>query len=108
MHVMHPEEDKDLVSLNMVEDLIVQDKFVTFTIDLPENDPPLESELKNVARKQSINMSAKKLCWILQPPLIFPNLRQRRKTVTKVISGPGPPPQETGPTTRGREHFAGG
>src|SRR6056297_1288629 len=31
-HVMHPEMGKDLVTLNMVEDLIVQDKFITFTI----------------------------------------------------------------------------
>lgn len=35
-HVMHPEMDKDLVTLDMIEDLIVQDSFITFTIDLPE------------------------------------------------------------------------
>ena len=45
-HVMHPEMEKDLVTLDMIEDLIVQDAFITFTIDLPEKDPKLESRLK--------------------------------------------------------------
>ncbi len=45
-HVMHPEMDKDLVTLDMIEDLIVQDSFITFTIDLPEKDAKLESKLK--------------------------------------------------------------
>ncbi|WP_445664132.1 Mrp/NBP35 family ATP-binding protein [Fodinibius sp. AD559] len=45
-HVMHPEMEKDLVTLDMIEDLIVQDSFITFTIDLPEKDPKLESKLK--------------------------------------------------------------
>ena len=51
MHVMHPEADKDLVSLNMIEDLVVQDKFVTFTIDLPDKNPKLESMLKEKCRE---------------------------------------------------------
>lgn len=45
-HVMHPELDKDLVTLNMIEDLIVQGTFITFTIDLPEKDTKLEAQLK--------------------------------------------------------------
>lgn len=45
-HVMHPESEKDVVSLNMIEDLVVQDKFITFTIELPEKNAELESELK--------------------------------------------------------------
>ncbi|WP_441001115.1 P-loop NTPase [Fodinibius sp. SL11] len=45
-HVMHPGMEKDLISLDMIEDLIVQDSFITFTIDLPEKDPKLESTLK--------------------------------------------------------------
>lgn len=45
-HVMHPESEKDVVSLNMIEDLIVQDKFITFTIELPEKNAELESKLK--------------------------------------------------------------
>lgn len=45
-HVMHPDADKDLVSLDMIEDLIVQEKFITFTIDLPEKNAKLEARLK--------------------------------------------------------------
>jgi len=45
-HVMHPDADKDLVSLDMIEDLIVQEKFITFTIDLPEKNAKLEAQLK--------------------------------------------------------------
>jgi ATP-binding protein involved in chromosome partitioning len=47
-HVMHPEMEKDLITLDMIEDLIVQDSFITFTIDLPEKDPKLESKLKEL------------------------------------------------------------
>jgi len=50
-HVMHPEMGKDLVTLNMVEDLIVQDKFITFTIDLPEKNPKLDNNLKDLGRE---------------------------------------------------------
>ncbi len=45
-HVMHPEMEKDLVSLDMIEDLIIQDSFITFTIDLPEKNAKLEAKLK--------------------------------------------------------------
>ena len=50
-HVMHPELSRDLVTLNMIEDLIVQDKFITFTIDLPEKDPKLENKLKQLCEE---------------------------------------------------------
>lgn len=50
-HVMHPDSDKDLVSLNMIEDMVVQDKFITFTIDLPDKDPKLENALKEECRE---------------------------------------------------------
>lgn len=45
-HVIHPEMEKDLVTLDMIEDLIVQDKFITFTIDLPEKNAKLEARIK--------------------------------------------------------------
>lgn len=45
-HVIHPEMEKDLVSLDMIEDLIIQDNFVTFTVDLPEKNTELEAHLK--------------------------------------------------------------
>jgi ATP-binding protein involved in chromosome partitioning len=50
-HVIHPQGDKDLVSLNMIEDLVVQDKFIAFTIDLPDKDPKLENTLKEKCRE---------------------------------------------------------
>lgn len=50
-HVMHPEMGKDLVTLNMIEDLIVQDTFITFTIDLPEKNPRLDNKLKEMCRE---------------------------------------------------------
>lgn len=46
-HVMHPQGEKDVVTLDMIEDLIIQDSFITFTIDMPEKDAKLEAELKN-------------------------------------------------------------
>lgn len=50
-HVMHPEMGKDLVTLNMIEDLVVQDKFITFTIDLPDKNPKLDNKLKELCRE---------------------------------------------------------
>lgn len=45
-HVMHPDMGKDLITLDMIEDLIIQETFVTFTIDLPEKNAKLEAQLK--------------------------------------------------------------
>jgi ATP-binding protein involved in chromosome partitioning len=50
-HVMHPEMEKDLVTLDMIEDLIVQENFVTFTIDLPEKNAKLEAQLKEMCEE---------------------------------------------------------
>ncbi|HLR25292.1 MAG TPA: Mrp/NBP35 family ATP-binding protein [Fodinibius sp.] len=50
-HVIHPEGEKDIISLNMVEDLIVQDSFITFTIDLPEKNAALEAQLKDLSEE---------------------------------------------------------
>lgn len=50
-HVLHPEMNKDLVSLDMVEDLVVQDSFITFTIDLPEKNAELEHRLKEECKE---------------------------------------------------------
>ncbi len=51
MHVIHPEAGKDLISLDMIEDLIVQEKFVAFTIDLPQKNPSLEAKLKQLCEE---------------------------------------------------------
>lgn len=44
-HVLHPRLKRDLISLNMIEDLITQEKFVSFTLEFPEKDEALEQEL---------------------------------------------------------------
>lgn len=44
--VLHPAEQRDLISLDMVQDLIVQDKYISFTLEFPEKDEALENELR--------------------------------------------------------------
>lgn len=45
MHVIHPVEELDLISLEMVQDLIVQDKYVSFTLEMPAKNDELAREL---------------------------------------------------------------
>src|SRR5690554_6570233 len=44
-HVLHPQYDRDLISLNMIEDLICQEKYISFTLEFPEKDESLEQDL---------------------------------------------------------------
>ncbi|HKK24300.1 MAG TPA: P-loop NTPase, partial [Gracilimonas sp.] len=44
--VLHPSEQRDLISLDMVQDVIVQDKYISFTLEFPEKDEALEAQLK--------------------------------------------------------------
>lgn len=44
--VLHPEEQRDLISLDMVQDIIAQDKYVSFTLEFPEKNEELENQLK--------------------------------------------------------------
>lgn len=46
MHVLHPEYEKDLISLDLIQDLIVQEKYVSFTLELPEENKTLAADLK--------------------------------------------------------------
>ena len=48
-HVLHPQEKQDLISLDMVQDLIIQDKYVSFTLELPEQNEALALDLKEKA-----------------------------------------------------------
>ncbi len=50
-HVFHPKYEKDLITLDLIQDLIVQDKFITFTIDLPEKTPELDTRLKEMCEE---------------------------------------------------------
>ncbi len=43
--VLHPSEQRDLISLEMVQDLIVQEKYIAFTLEFPEKDESLEKHL---------------------------------------------------------------
>lgn len=45
--VLHPTYKKDLISLGLVQDLITQDKYISFTLELPEKDDKLANKLKN-------------------------------------------------------------
>ncbi|MFV1883956.1 MAG: P-loop NTPase [Balneola sp.] len=48
-HVLHPTEKQDLISLDMIQDLIVQDKYVSFTLEMPEQNEALAIDLKEKA-----------------------------------------------------------
>lgn len=44
--VLHPTEQRDLISLDMVQDVIVQEKYISFTLEFPEKDEALENQLR--------------------------------------------------------------
>ena len=44
--VLHPNEQRDLISLNMVQDIVCQDKYVSFTLEFPEKNEDLETQLR--------------------------------------------------------------
>ncbi|MFP8489622.1 P-loop NTPase [Gracilimonas sp. Q87] len=44
--VLHPKEQRDLISLDMVQDVIAQDKYISFTLEFPEKDEALEEQLR--------------------------------------------------------------
>tara|TARA_R110002096_G_scaffold434442_2_gene655998 strand:+ start:25170 stop:26282 length:1113 start_codon:yes stop_codon:yes gene_type:complete len=46
-HVIHPTEKQDLISLDMVQDLIVQEKYISFTLEMPEQNKALAAELSS-------------------------------------------------------------
>lgn len=48
-HVLHPQDKMDLISLDMIQDLIVQDNYVSFTLELPERNEALVLDLKEKA-----------------------------------------------------------
>jgi len=47
--VIHPSYKKDLVTLDLIQDLIVQEKYVAFTLELPKKDDELAAYLKKEA-----------------------------------------------------------
>lgn len=49
--VIHPEYKKDLITLDLIQDLITQEKFVSFTLELPRKDDSLAHHLKQECSK---------------------------------------------------------
>lgn len=45
-HVIHPEYERDLITLDLIQDLIIQEKYVSFTLELPTDNKPLATDLK--------------------------------------------------------------
>lgn len=45
-HVLHPDYEKDLITLGLIQDLIVQEKYVAFTLEMPAENKPLAADLK--------------------------------------------------------------
>jgi ATP-binding protein involved in chromosome partitioning len=50
-HAIHPELSSDLVSLNMIQDVIIQDKYIAFTLEMPEKNEKLALNLKRIAEE---------------------------------------------------------
>ncbi len=46
-HVFHPDKETDLISLEMIQDIIVQEKYISFTLELPEKNDKLAHSLKS-------------------------------------------------------------
>ena len=44
-HVLHPEKKMDIISLNMIQDIIVQEKYVSFMLEMPTKNDPLAQDL---------------------------------------------------------------
>jgi ATP-binding protein involved in chromosome partitioning len=105
--VLHPSEQRDLISLEMVQDLIVQDKYISFTLEFPEKDESLEKHLLKkceeaiqkfvdkeaiVDIQSAVNLSLKRKMEDSkpgpeqnEPPQILPNV----KNIIAVASGKG-------------------
>lgn len=45
-HVLHPTEKQDLISLDMIQDIIIQDKYISFTLEMPEKNEALTQQIQ--------------------------------------------------------------
>lgn len=50
-HAIHPELSSDLISLNMIQDVIIQDKYISFTLEMPEKNEKLALNLKRISEE---------------------------------------------------------
>jgi ATP-binding protein involved in chromosome partitioning len=44
--VLHPTYNKDLITLDLIQDLVTQDKYIAFTLELPKKNDELANKLK--------------------------------------------------------------
>lgn len=44
--VLHPRYNKDLITLDLIQDLVTQDKYIAFTLELPKKNDELANKLK--------------------------------------------------------------
>lgn len=49
--IIHPEHGKDIVSLGMVQELVISDKNIVFTLTLPKSNDPFASSIKKACNK---------------------------------------------------------
>lgn len=102
-HVLHPQENKDLVSLNMIQDVLTQEKYISFTLEMAEKDDALaqtliekcEDTIKKFVDKDAvidiqvgINVSLKKE-QTQKPPLQQQEPLANVKHIIAVASGKG-------------------
>jgi ATP-binding protein involved in chromosome partitioning len=103
-HVLHPEAKQDVVSLGMIQDIIVQEKYISFSIEFPAKNELLEQELKKkcedailkfidkdavVDITTAINVSKRKESTEAQPPQQQEEPLSGVKNIIAVASGKG-------------------
>ena len=49
--VIHPQYKKDLITLDLIQDLIIQEKYISFTLELPRKDDSLAKHMKDECTK---------------------------------------------------------
>ncbi len=86
--VLHPTEQSDLISLNMVEDVIIQDKYISFTLEFPEKDERLEKQLIQQCEEAILKFIDKEAIVDIQPAVNLSLKREREAAPERK------PPQE--------------
>ncbi|MTI87395.1 MAG: Mrp/NBP35 family ATP-binding protein [Balneolaceae bacterium] len=103
-HVLHPQLERDLISLDMVQDIISQDKYISFTLEMGEqNDELAQQIIKNceeaiykfidkeaiVDVQTAVNLSKKRAQQEQQPQQEQPQILPGVKNIIAVASGKG-------------------
>ena len=87
-HVLHPVEKNDLVALGMIQDLIVQEKYITFTLEMPEQNDELANDLKKKCEGAVHKFIDREAIVDIQVGLnISKNNGQQKKTPVQPVDG---------------------